>query len=70
MPVITIEAANLTKEQKRSLVKDLTASASRIMNIPEQSFFVFVKENDEDSIGVGGHLLSDRVKNKSLESEN
>jgi 4-oxalocrotonate tautomerase len=39
MPVITIEAAKLTKEQKRKLVKDLTASASTIMNLPEQSFY-------------------------------
>ncbi|OAZ40268.1 4-oxalocrotonate tautomerase DmpI [Paenibacillus polymyxa] len=48
MPVITIEAAKLTKEQKRKLVKDLTTSASTIMNIPEQAFFVFVRENELD----------------------
>ena len=63
MPVITVEAASLTKEQKRKLVKDLTASASNIMNIPEQAFFVFVKENDKDNIGVAGQLISDRELN-------
>lgn len=60
MPVITIEAAKLTKEQKRKLVKELTTSASDIMNIPEQSFFVFIKENEIDNIGVAGKLLADR----------
>ncbi|AKG34795.1 4-oxalocrotonate tautomerase DmpI [Paenibacillus durus] len=63
MPVITIEAAKLTKEQKRKLVNELTASASNIMNIPEQAFFVFVKENERDNIGVAGQLLADRDDN-------
>lgn len=60
MPVITIEGGKLTKEQKSKLVKELTTSAAKIMNAPEQAFFVFVKENDEDNIGVGGRLLSDK----------
>lgn len=69
MPVITIEAAKLTKEQKRKLVKDLTTSASTIMNIPEQAFFVFVKENETDNIGVAGRLLADSDVNNPLKSE-
>jgi 4-oxalocrotonate tautomerase len=60
MPVITVEAPKLTKEQKRKLVKELTASAANTMDLPEQAFFVFVKENDRDNIGVAGELLSDR----------
>jgi 4-oxalocrotonate tautomerase len=60
MPVITIEAAKLTKEQKRNLVKELTTSAENIMNLPEQTFYVFVKENEIDNIGVAGQLLSDK----------
>ncbi|KQU25061.1 MULTISPECIES: 4-oxalocrotonate tautomerase DmpI [Priestia] len=60
MPVITIEAAKLTKEQKRRLVKELTTSAANIMNLPEQAFYVFVKENEKDNIGVAGQLLSDK----------
>lgn len=38
MPVITVEAAKLSKEQKRKLVQELTESASNIMNIPQQAF--------------------------------
>lgn len=60
MPVITVDGGKLTKEQKCRLVKELTTSAAEIMNAPEQSFFVFVKENDKENIGVGGQLLSDR----------
>ncbi|MGV6936719.1 4-oxalocrotonate tautomerase DmpI [Paenibacillus sp. CMM36] len=69
MPVITIEAAKLTKEQKRKLVKDLTTSASTIMNIPKQAFFVFVRENELDNIGVAGRILADKAVNSPLKNE-
>lgn len=60
MPVITLEAGKLNKEQKSQLVKDLTSRASEILNIPEQAFIVLLKENDMDNIGAAGKLLSDR----------
>lgn len=60
MPAITIEAAKLSKEQKRELVTEFTKIASEIMNIPEQAFMIFVKENELDNIGFGGKLLSER----------
>ncbi|MCW3790140.1 4-oxalocrotonate tautomerase [Paenibacillus sp. SZ31] len=69
MPVITVEAAKLSKEQKRKLVQELTESASNIMNIPQQAFFVFVKENDTENIGVAGQLIADRQQSDSLKSE-
>lgn len=60
MPVITVEAGKLNKEQKEQLVKDLTSKASEIMNITEQAFIVLLKENDMENIGVAGRLLSER----------
>jgi 4-oxalocrotonate tautomerase len=60
MPVITLEAGKLNKEQKSKLVKELTETTSKIMNVPEQAFIVLVKENEQDNIGVGGQLLSER----------
>ena len=60
MPVITLEAGKLNKEQKSELVKELTGTASKIMNVPEQAFIVLLKENDQDNIGFGGQLLSER----------
>lgn len=60
MPVITLEGAKLTKEQKSKLVKELTASAAKIMNASEQAFIVLLKENEKENIGVGGQLLSDK----------
>lgn len=60
MPVITLEAAKLSKDQKKQLVNEFTVAASKIMNIPEQAIFVFLKENELENIGVGGQLLSHR----------
>jgi len=60
MPVITLEGSKLSKEQKSELVKELTASAAKIMNVPEQAFIVLIKENEKENIGVGGQLLSER----------
>lgn len=60
MPVITLEGVKLSKEQKSQLVKELTASAAKIMKAPEQAFIVLLKENEKENIGVGGQLLSDK----------
>lgn len=60
MPVITLEAGKLNKEQKSQLVKELTGIASKVMNVPEQAFIVLLKENEMDNIVLGGKLLSDR----------
>ena len=60
MPVITLEAGKLNKEQKNQMVKEFTATASKVMNVPEQAFIVLIKENEQDNIGFGGKLLSDR----------
>ena len=60
MPVITFEAASLTKEQKRQVAEGFTKVASDATGIPEGAFYVFIKENDGDNVAVGGKLLSDR----------
>lgn len=60
MPVITFEAASLTHEQKQQLVKEFTETASRVTGLPLQGFYVFLKENSLDNVGVGGQLIADR----------
>ena len=60
MPVITLEAASLNKDQKKQLVEEFTESAARIMNMPKASFYVFLKENLTDNVGVGGVLLTEK----------
>jgi len=60
MPVITLETASLSTEQKRKLVLEFTESAARITGIPKEAFYVFLKENSGDNVGVGGELLSEK----------
>lgn len=43
MPVIILEAAKLSNEQKK-LVKEFTSSAAKIMNLPEEVFYVFLRK--------------------------
>jgi 4-oxalocrotonate tautomerase len=58
MPVITIEAGKMNKEQKEALIHGCTKTASEILKIHEQAFVVILKENDADNIGTGGKMLS------------
>ena len=58
MPIISIEAARPTKEQKEQLIAELTKSASKILGVDEKFFYVLVKENDLDNWGVGGKTLT------------
>lgn len=64
MPVITIECAKVSKEQKEQLVKEIVTVASKIFNLPEQGFITFIKENGYDNIGNGTILLSEKYANK------
>jgi 4-oxalocrotonate tautomerase len=58
MPVITVEGAKLRAEQKKLLIESLTKVASAIMEVSEKNYIVLIKENDPDSIGLGGKVLS------------
>ncbi|SFM10350.1 4-oxalocrotonate tautomerase [Paenibacillus sp. 1_12] len=64
MPVITLNSAKLSKGQKGELIKELTAAAAKIMNIQEQSYYVFLKEHEMDNLGVGGQFLAEYLKDK------
>ena len=44
----------------KTFIVFFSASAARIMKMPEGAFYVFLKENSLDNVGVGGKLLSDK----------
>ena len=58
MPVITIEAGKMNKDQKNSLIEGFTKVASDTLKIPASAFVVILKENDADNIGTGGKVFS------------
>lgn len=62
MPAIIVEGVPLSLDQKRELVSALTKAASSTMNISEQAFQVYIKENSRENIAVAGILVSERNK--------
>ncbi|MDR2452877.1 MAG: tautomerase family protein [Candidatus Accumulibacter sp.] len=64
MPVIILEMAPLTTDQKRSLAAEMTECAARITGLPKEGFYVFIKENGLENVGVGGRLIADRERDR------
>jgi len=62
MPVITFDGPKMTREQKQQLVREFSAAASRITNIPQEKFITLINEMDPENVGSGGELLADRPK--------
>ncbi|AEG18196.1 4-oxalocrotonate tautomerase DmpI [Methanobacterium paludis] len=60
MPVITIDAPKLTKEQKSELVKSFAEKASEVMGLPVEAMVILIREVDAENVGVGNILLCDR----------
>ena len=59
MPGITLNAGRLPKEKRVELIRELSATASRVMGIPVGFFTVYIQEFDDDCIGVGGETLAE-----------
>lgn len=62
MPVIKIDIGKMSTEKKAELVKELTAKASEITQIPGDKFVVLINEMERENIGIGGKLLSEIMK--------
>lgn len=60
MPSITLEILKTSKERKERLVREITRVAAEATGVPADAFYVFIKENEPDNVGVGGVLLSNR----------
>ena len=56
-------ARNYGRSRKKTqLIAELTDSTSKILGLPKDIIFVFLKENDPDNIGAGGLPLSAHKK--------
>lgn len=60
MPVITIDAPPLNREQKAQLVKSFAETASDVMNLPVSAMVIIINEVEPENVGVGNILLCDR----------
>ncbi|UNC91416.1 4-oxalocrotonate tautomerase DmpI [Candidatus Contubernalis alkaliaceticus] len=62
MPTISFNAPKMTREQKAEIVAEFTKTASRVTNIPEVAFVVYIHEIGPENVGVGGELLLEKKK--------
>jgi len=63
MPYISIESGELTAEQKKKLIEQLTATAAEITHIPTQFFTVTIKELPDENFGIGGKSIGEIKRN-------
>lgn len=59
MPVITMEVGNLTREQKKDLIKGFTEVAVEVTGIPKQYLIVVVREWPDDNLGIDGRTVKE-----------
>lgn len=57
MPVLTFSGGRMENEAKTELIRELTLTASRVTGIPTRFMTVFITENDDTNIGLGGETL-------------
>ncbi|EEG77014.1 4-oxalocrotonate tautomerase DmpI [Dethiobacter alkaliphilus] len=62
MPTIFFYGPKLEKDKKKELIKSFTESASRATGLPEQAFVIYLREADKEDVGVGGELLSEKIR--------
>jgi 4-oxalocrotonate tautomerase len=60
VPVITIDAPPLSREQKAQLVKSFAETASEVMDLPVSAMVIIINEVEPENVGVGDILLCDR----------
>ncbi|MFH1513872.1 MAG: 4-oxalocrotonate tautomerase DmpI [bacterium] len=65
MPSVKIEGPAIKDlDVKRELVKDVTDALVKAYGMPKGIMVVLIKENSPENVGVGGELVSDRIKTK------
>lgn len=63
MPSVIINGPRIEDvEVKRVLVKEITNALEKAYKIRREAYSVVIKENPPENVGVGGELISDRMK--------
>jgi len=65
MPVITVEGGKLSTEQKKELIKKLTAVCVDITKTPQEYFSVLIRELSDENLGMGGEQVTEIKKKRA-----
>lgn len=73
MPIITYVGSEMPDKTKASLIKELTATATKVTGTPVQFMTVIIEEYKDTCIGLGGETLTEfkarlAAENKSNEA--
>lgn len=58
MPVISIDIGEVSTEQKKALIEEMTVKAAEITSIPREAFVVVVREMPDAALGIGGKTVA------------
>jgi 4-oxalocrotonate tautomerase len=58
MPIITVETAPLSAEQKQKIIREFTKTMCEVTGLPAPAMIVLVHELNPDCIGLSGEQLS------------
>lgn len=65
MPVIRVEMfKGRTRDQKRTLIKELTDSFLRTCGGKAESVFIVIEDVEKENWGIGGELMADKYPDK------
>lgn len=63
MPVLVYEGPELNSNQPKELIKGLTDVAFKVTpKIPIEVYYVFLREQPDDKIGVEGYILPEYIE--------
>lgn len=68
MPVITVQMGNPHLNKSEELIKELTATAARVLGAPNESFTIFIEGYELGHIGSGGITLGEKLALKGHHS--
>lgn len=61
MPVITVQMHTTSPEQKADLIRELTATAGAVTQLPPAAFIVLIQELQDGNIGIGGRTRAEVI---------
>lgn len=59
MPIVSIDGNEMSLEDKRILIKEITDTVSERMHVPKEAVTIILKPVPHEDIGVGGVILSE-----------
>lgn len=64
MPIIQVHCSALSAEQKKEMIKEVTAAVTKVTKLPNSAVSILIQEYQPNQIGIAGETLEERLKNE------